>query len=54
MLAELAMDPMTAVEIKEMLEREFDIYLTAQEICHLTSANRYKLSAVNQCTVVDR
>jgi hypothetical protein len=38
MSAELAMDPMTAVEIKEMLEREFDIYFTVQEICHLTFA----------------
>ncbi|XP_011706560.1 PREDICTED: fatty acid synthase-like, partial [Wasmannia auropunctata] len=31
-LAELGMDSMIAVEIKQTLEREFDIFLTAQEI----------------------
>ncbi|XP_024879088.1 fatty acid synthase-like [Temnothorax curvispinosus] len=37
-LAELGMDSMIAVEIKQALEREFDIFLTAQEIRNLTFA----------------
>jgi fatty acid synthase len=52
-LAELGMDSMTAVEIKEILEREFDVYLTPQEIRNLTFATLSELSAVNQCTEVD-
>jgi fatty acid synthase len=52
-LAELGMDSMTAVEIKDTLEREFDIYLTPQEIRSLTFARLNELSAVKQCTEVD-
>ena len=52
-LAELGMDSMTAVEIKETLEREFEVYLTPQEIRNLTFARLDELSAVNQCTEVD-
>ncbi|CAH0548596.1 unnamed protein product [Brassicogethes aeneus] len=37
-LAELGMDSMTAVEIKQTLEREFDVYLTAQDIRSMTFA----------------
>ncbi|KAL6424537.1 hypothetical protein ACFW04_009934 [Cataglyphis niger] len=37
-LAELGMDSMMAVEIKQMLEREFDILLTAQDIRNLNFA----------------
>jgi len=48
------MDSMTAVEIKETLEREFEVYLTPQEIRNLTFARLIELSAVNQCTEVDK
>lgn len=37
-LAELGMDSMTAVEIKQTLEREYDIMLTAQDIRNLNFA----------------
>ena len=52
-LAELGMVSMTAVEIKENLEREFEIYLTPQEIRNLTFASLNKLSGGNQCTEVN-
>ena len=53
-LAELGMDSMTAVEIKETLEREFEVYLTPQEIRNLTFASLDELSTGNQCTEVDK
>jgi len=53
-LAELGMDSMTAVEIKENLEREFEVYLTPQEIRNLTFARLDELSAANQSTEVDK
>ena len=53
-LAELGMDSMTAVEIKKTLEREFEIYLTPQEIRNLTFASLDELSAANRCTEVDK
>lgn len=37
-LAELGMDSMTAVEIKQSLEREFEVFLTAHDIRNLTFA----------------
>jgi len=37
-LAELGMDSMMAVEIKQTLEREFDVFLTAQDIRNLNFA----------------
>ncbi|KAK9875949.1 hypothetical protein WA026_011050 [Henosepilachna vigintioctopunctata] len=37
-LSELGMDSMTAVEIKTTLEREYDVFLTAQDIRSLTFA----------------
>ncbi|XP_014486669.1 PREDICTED: fatty acid synthase-like [Dinoponera quadriceps] len=37
-LSELGMDSMMAVDIKQTLEREFDIFLTAQDIRNLTFA----------------
>ncbi|XP_025264489.1 fatty acid synthase-like [Camponotus floridanus] len=43
-LAELGMDSMMAVEIKQILEREFDILLTAQDIRNLTFAKLRKLT----------
>jgi len=47
------MDSMTGVEIKKTLEREFEIYLTPQEIRNLTFAKLDELSAANQCTEVN-
>jgi len=38
---------MTAVDIKETLEREFEVYLTPQEIHNLTFARINELSAAN-------
>jgi len=46
-LAELGMDSMMAVKIKQTLEREFDIFLTAQEIRNLTFAKLIKMSNTN-------
>jgi len=48
------MDSMTAVETKETLEREFEVYLTLQEIRNLTFARLNELSATNQCTEVNK
>jgi acyl carrier protein len=53
-LEELAMDSMTAVEIKDTLEREFDIHLTQQEIFNLTFARLIELSAMNRYTEVSK
>jgi fatty acid synthase len=47
-MAELGMDSMTAVEIKQSLEREFEIYLTPQEIRSLTFARLEEMAAKNQ------
>ena len=46
-LAELGMDSMMTVEIKQTLEREFDIFLTPQEIRNLTFAKLNKMSNAN-------
>jgi len=46
-LAELGMDSMMAVEIKQTLEREFDLFLTAQEIRSLTIAKLITMSDTN-------
>ena len=53
-LAEMGMDSMTAVEIKETLERDLEVYLTRQEIRNLTFARLDELSVVNKCTEVDK
>ena len=53
-LAEIGMDSMRAVEIKETLEREFEIYLTLQEIRKLTFVSIDKLSVANRCTEADK
>jgi fatty acid synthase len=45
---------MTAVEIKDILEREYDVYLTPQEIRNLTFARLSELSAANRCTEVNK
>ncbi|CAF4803306.1 unnamed protein product [Pieris macdunnoughi] len=44
-LAELGMDSMMAVEIKQTLEREFEVFLTAQDIRTLTFARLVELTA---------
>jgi len=46
-LAELGMDSMMAVEIKQTLEREFDLFLTAQEIRNFTFAKLINISDTN-------
>jgi len=46
-LAEFGMDSLMVVEIKQTLEREFDLYLTAQEIRSLTFAKLIKMSDTN-------
>lgn len=43
-LAELGMDSLMSVEIKQMLEREFDIFLTAQELRAITFAKFQEIS----------
>jgi len=53
-LAELGMDSMTAVEIKATLEREFEVYLTPQEIQNLTFARLNELSTDNRFTEVEK
>lgn len=44
-LVEMGMDSMMAVEIKQMLEREFEIFLTAQDIRTLNFAKLQELNA---------
>ncbi|VVC88813.1 unnamed protein product [Leptidea sinapis] len=44
-LAELGMDSMMAIEIKQTLEREFEVFLTAQDIRTLTFAKLVELTA---------
>jgi len=53
-LAELGMDSKTVVEVKETIEREFEVFLTPQEIRNLTFASLDVLSAANRCTEVDK
>ncbi|KYN14724.1 Fatty acid synthase [Trachymyrmex cornetzi] len=43
-LAELGMDSMMVVEIKQILEQNFDIFVTAQEIRNFTFAKLIKMS----------
>ncbi|XP_067207655.1 fatty acid synthase-like isoform X2 [Linepithema humile] len=46
-LTELGMDSMVAVEIRQILEREFDILLTSQEIRNLTFAKLSQICNAN-------
>lgn len=46
-LAELGMDSMMGVEIKQTLEREFEVFLTPQDIRSLTFAKLYEISAAS-------
>ena len=50
----MGMDSMTVVEIMQTLEREFEVYLTPQEIRNLTFASLDEMSAANRCTEVDK
>jgi len=45
---------MTVIEVKETLEREFEVYLTPQKIRNLTFAQLSELSAVNQYIEVEK
>jgi len=47
-LAELGMDSMMAVEIKQTLEREFEMFLSAQDIRGLTFARLTELAQTMQ------
>ena len=53
-LAELGLLSMTVIEVKETLEREFEVYLTPQKIRNLTFAQLSELSAVNQYIEVEK
>lgn len=44
-LAELGMDSLMTVEIKQVLEREFDVFLTAQQLRALTFAKLEEMSS---------
>lgn len=44
-LAEAGMDSMTAVEIKQTLEREFEVFLTAADIKGMTFAKLAEIQA---------
>lgn len=44
-LAELGMDSIMAVEIKQTLEREFEVFLTPQDIRSMTFARLYEIAA---------
>ncbi|XP_014480112.1 PREDICTED: fatty acid synthase-like, partial [Dinoponera quadriceps] len=47
-LSELGMDSMMAVDIKQTLQREFDIFLTAQDIRKLTLAKLKDMADENK------
>ncbi|XP_011702926.1 PREDICTED: fatty acid synthase-like [Wasmannia auropunctata] len=47
LLAEFGVDSMMVIEIKQTLEREFDIFFTAQEIRNLSFAKLMKMSGGN-------
>jgi fatty acid synthase len=42
------MDSMMGVEIKQTLEREFEVFLTPQDIRSLTFAKLYEISAASE------
>ncbi|XP_063988124.1 fatty acid synthase-like isoform X2 [Diachasmimorpha longicaudata] len=52
-LAELGMDSMMAVEIKQTLEREFDIFLTAQDIRSLNFAKLNDIMSKDSASVIE-
>jgi fatty acid synthase len=52
-LAQLGLDSLTAVEIQESIEREFEVCLTRQEIQGLTLANVKQMGAKRLDTKVE-
>lgn len=46
-LAELGMDSLMSVEIKQMMEREFDVFLSAQELRSVTIKKLEEMSSTN-------
>lgn len=46
-LAEVGMDSLMSVEIKQVLEREFDVFLTAQQLRSITFLKLEEMSAAN-------
>ncbi|XP_036144152.1 fatty acid synthase-like [Monomorium pharaonis] len=46
-LAELGMDSVMSIEVKQTLEREFDIFLTSREVYNLTFAKLSKMFNLN-------
>ncbi|XP_024885108.1 fatty acid synthase-like, partial [Temnothorax curvispinosus] len=52
-LAEVGMDSMMAVEIKQTLEREFDVFLTAQDIRNLTFAKLKQMTDTVELRTTD-
>ncbi|XP_012543114.2 fatty acid synthase isoform X2 [Monomorium pharaonis] len=53
-LAELGMDSMTTMEIKQTLEREFDIFLTVQEIRNLNFTKLNNAFNMNKIILISR
>ncbi|XP_011863921.1 PREDICTED: fatty acid synthase-like [Vollenhovia emeryi] len=53
-LAELGMDSMMAVEIKQTLEQEFDIFFSAQEIRNLTFTKLSEISNASADNTQDK
>ncbi|XP_017769936.1 PREDICTED: fatty acid synthase-like [Nicrophorus vespilloides] len=51
-LAELGMDSMMAVEIKQCLEREYDIFLSAQDMRSLTFAKLIEMNDTKSASVI--
>jgi fatty acid synthase len=47
-LAELGMDSLTAMEVKQLLEREFGVFITPKEIPNLTFARLSKMDEKGQ------
>lgn len=52
-LAELGMDSLMSVEIKQVLEREFDIFLTSQQLRQITFAKLEEFSNSDMKAVTD-
>lgn len=50
-LAEIGMDSMMAVEIKQTLEREFEVFLSPQDIRSMTFAKLHEISSSKEAGV---
>lgn len=53
-LPELGMDSMTAVEVKQLLEREFDFFLTTQDVRAMTFAKLQELAGGKKLTTSEK